>query len=360
MIENENFLAQLLKCHSVTPNDAGCIEHITAFLNQSPADYSHEDTRNVYYEFGQGDKCFLFVGHTDVVPSGPKDLWDEEPFDYYSNDPVIARGIVDMKGAIWAFCTALNKHLSQLNCKVGILLTSDEEGDGIHGVQHVIPLLQEKGYIANWALVGEPTSVHTVGDYYKHARRGSYTLNIQLHGQQGHSAYPHYAWEPEKALSALLDDIKNFKTKLPKNHDLSLVSIQSSTQTSNIIPATIQLVVNIRYSQPEVIEQFIQLCQQHQCLVEKKPGAQPYESNPKHLKNALVQAIQNVTGIHAKSTNLGGTSDARFLSPIAEEIIEFGLRSEYAHQANEQAYKHELVQLVNIYDKLIKTLCTNP
>lgn len=356
MLESENLLARLLSCCSITPNDAGCIGILEDYFKIEARLLNRGDTTNAYFELGDGDQTLLFVGHTDVVNPGPTDQWHHPPFSYTGTNPIIARGIVDMKGAIWAFCQAAKQYVKKHPGKIVILLTSDEEGDGKDGMQYAIQKLVHEKFSANWAIVGEPTSVNTVGDYFKHARRGSYTIYIHLQGKQGHSAYPQHGWKPEDPLQCFLIEIQKLKNSLPQYNDLSIFSINSSTHTSNIIPANITVGVNIRYNNIKVVEHFKSLCKKHTSRISLKPGALPYTSDPQTLKKALKDAIYSVTGIQSQSTCLGGTSDARFLSPITNEIIEFGLRSEYAHQINEQATVEELTTLQAIYTRLLHNL----
>ena len=356
MLHNETLLNNLLSKPSVTPHDKGCIDTIESFFSQK-ATYLHKgNTHNALLSFGEGKQSLIFVGHTDVVPPGPLTKWQKDPFIYEQSDPIIARGVVDMKGAIWAFCSALLPQIPDLTHKVHILLTSDEEGDGKDGIAYVVPKLLEQGFHTNYALVGEPTSINTVGDCFKHERRGSYTLEVVLEGKQGHTAYPKNAWAPSQMIHDFFEKFLAYKATLPKDHDASLYNITSSTHTSNIIPNSIHIGVNIRYFDIAVVKEFHELFSPIAIKVIHSPGAEPYQSNPKVLKQTLIQSIDHIAAINAAPSRLGGTSDARFLSPIADEIIEFGLRSEFAHHINEQASIKELSTLREIYYHLIKTL----
>ena len=178
---------------------------------------------------------------------------------------------------LWAFSTALTKHIPNLTSRVGILLTSDEEGHGTHGIKQVIPILQ-RGFKADWALVGSQHQFSML-ECLQTLKKRSYTIEVELQGQQGHSAYPQHAWEP-KALSKLLSQITDFKLKLPHDYDLSLVSISSSTQTSNIIPASIKLTVNMRYMHSNIVESFIRLCKNITVLCVDTLALSPTSHNP--------------------------------------------------------------------------------
>ena len=360
MLPDEKFLSELLSCPSITPNDAGASEIIAQYLGVPPRIFDNNKTTNRLFEIqGQHpkpEKYLLFVGHTDVVPTGPLEQWNNPPFEYQHSDPIIARGIVDMKGAIWAFCCAAKNKAHYLNATIGILLTSDEEGDGIDGIQTVVEKLQKESFYADYALVGEPTSINHVGDCYKHARRGSFTIYATIGGTQGHTAYPQNSWSPSIPLQKILLAFTQYKQNLPKDHDASIFSINTPTHTSNIIPDSVQIGINIRYFDPIVIIDCIKFLKQHGVIITEHPGAKPYASQPSASKRALEKAIKDTVNLQAQSSTLGGTSDARFLAPITGEIIEFGLRSQYAHHINEQATHHDLEHLVLIYEKFLINL----
>lgn len=354
MLQHRKFLSDLIECPSITPKDAGCLKLIQALLNTAAQTFHQEDTSNAYIEMGHSGPLFLFVGHTDVVPPGPINNWHHPPFSLTEENNILyGRGLVDMKGAIYAFCSAYLQQRDQLNGRVGILLTSDEEGSGKNGLAAIIPQLNIH---AKWALVGEPTSTHQLGDTFKHQRRGSYHFHLQLQGQQGHIAYPQLSENPADHLEHFLTALTLFKKNLPSHHDLSIYSIETSSHTSNIIPGSISVQLNLRYQDPAIVNICLDFLKHYDPTIKTQAGALPYSSTPTTLKHSLVSAIHAAIGIDAQASSLGGTSDARFLAPIADEIIEFGLCSYYAHKTNEQVSISELLQLQQIYEKLLLNL----
>ncbi len=74
---------ELIARASVSPVDGGCqalmIERLEAIgfaverLKFGPVD-------NFWARRGRGGPVFCFAGHTDVVPSGPVDEWQSDPF----------------------------------------------------------------------------------------------------------------------------------------------------------------------------------------------------------------------------------------------------------------------------------------
>src|SRR5262249_59278366 len=80
---------------------------------------------------GPAAPLLCFVGHTDVVPTGPLDQWHSDPFVPTEREgKLFGRGAADMKTSIAAFVTAvenfLARHASHRG-SIALLITSDEE-----------------------------------------------------------------------------------------------------------------------------------------------------------------------------------------------------------------------------------------
>ena len=95
---------ELVARPSVTPDDAGCQHLISERL--LPLGFDVEwflcgDVSNVLFSHGRGSPSAWFLGHTDVVPSGPEELWTFLPFNPdEKNDELYGRGVADMKGGV--------------------------------------------------------------------------------------------------------------------------------------------------------------------------------------------------------------------------------------------------------------------
>lgn len=174
-----------------------------------------EDVDNLWAVHGDQGPLLVFAGHTDVVPSGPESAWQSPPFTPQVRDGLLyGRGAADMKGSIAAFLVALEEFLAeqpQPSGRIGLLITSDEEGPALHGTRAVIERLQQRGEQIDWCVVGEPSSSARVGDVIKHGRRGSLGARLTVHGVQGHVAYPQLADNPihriAPALAALAAEV---------------------------------------------------------------------------------------------------------------------------------------------------------
>ena len=76
------FTQKLLRIQSITPRDMGCFDLIEPELKKlgfSTKRINYLNVENLYAEIGSGEN-FCFLGHTDVVPTGPVESWSCDPF----------------------------------------------------------------------------------------------------------------------------------------------------------------------------------------------------------------------------------------------------------------------------------------
>ncbi|MGI9316112.1 MAG: succinyl-diaminopimelate desuccinylase, partial [bacterium] len=238
---------QLIRCRSVTPEDAGCqsiLQERLLPLGFHCEPVNREDVTNLWARRGAAHPLVVFAGHTDVVPTGPVDDWDSPPFEGIVAEGILhGRGAADMKGSIACFIRACEKFVGEHpehKGSIGLLITSDEEGPAIDGTLAVLDALSERGETIDMCLVGEPTSVDTLGDMIKVGRRGSLGATLTVRGVQGHIAYPHLATNPiHNAMPALAEIIdvewdngnENFQPT-----SLQLSNINAGTGATNVIP----------------------------------------------------------------------------------------------------------------------------
>ena len=105
--------SELVARRSITPADAGCQKLIAERL--LPLGFEAEwflcgEVSNILLTRGTGVPSLWFLGHTDVVPSGPEELWTFLPFHPGHKDgELYGRGVADMKGAVAAMVVALER-----------------------------------------------------------------------------------------------------------------------------------------------------------------------------------------------------------------------------------------------------------
>jgi succinyl-diaminopimelate desuccinylase len=249
----------LIRRPSVSPEDAGCLDIICERL--APLGFEIERLRfdpvdNLWARHGTGAPVLCFAGHTDVVPTGPREEWRTDPFEPVIHDGVLhGRGAADMKSGLAAMVTACERFLARHPDHAGtlaILFTSDEEGPSIDGTRRVMEILRSRGVRIDWCVVGEPTSGQTLGDTIKIGRRGSLSGKLTVHGVQGHVAYPQLADNPVHALAPALAELtarewdRGNEFFQPTSFQIS--NIASGTGAPNVIPGELKARFNIRFS----------------------------------------------------------------------------------------------------------------
>lgn len=366
-------LRELVSRPSITPNDAGCQELISARLAASgfvARKLNCNAVSNLWLKRGMQPPLFVFAGHTDVVPPGDYGAWRTPPFSLYEeNGMVYGRGVADMKGGIVAAVTACERFVQkyQHHCgSIALLLTSDEEGAAIDGTRYAMKKLNEDGEIFDACVVIEPSSQQTFGDTIRHGRRGSISAKLTVHGRQGHIAYPDKIDNPIHAAAPLLTRLSGATWDSGDDNfpptSFQWYRVAAGANASNTVPGTLCAEFNLRFSPQttaeKIQERVEQICQ-HSKLhyeLEWQLSAQPFLSEPGPFTDVVQKAIHETTGRTACLSTGGGTSDARFIAPYCKKTLEVGLLSSSIHQPNEHIRVAELLQLIEIYQVLLEKM----
>jgi len=367
-------LAQTLIARpSVTPDDAGCQTLLAERLDRAGFGIEHlrfGDVDNLWARRGTATPLFVFAGHTDVVPPGALEQWDSDPFTPVIRDGCLyGRGAADMKGSIAAMVTASERFVAahpDHRGSLAFLITSDEEGPSVDGTVRVIEHLAAHGGRIDWCLVGEPSSVERAGDVIKNGRRGSLNGALKVHGQQGHVAYPQRADNPiHRALQALADLVAEEWDRgnahfPPTSFQIS--NIHAGDGTVNIIPGTLEVLFNLRFSTASTAEgiraRVEAILRQHglQFTLDWHLSGAPFLTPSGELVDAARQAIADVTGVHTELSTSGGTSDGRFIAPTGAQVVELGPVNATIHKVNECVGVEEIDELSLIYERILERL----
>jgi succinyl-diaminopimelate desuccinylase len=358
---------------SVTPVDAGCQALLAERLAAIGFAIEHlrfDDVDNLWARRGTDGPLIAFAGHTDVVPPGPTDAWDSDPFTPEVRDGFLyGRGTADMKCSIAAMVTACERFVAahpDHSGSIAFLITSDEEGPSINGTVKVIELLEARGENIDWCLVGEPSSRKRTGDTIKNGRRGSLNGTLQVHGKQGHVAYPQLADNPIHRAAPALAELAALEWDKGNDHfpptTFQISNIHSGDGTVNVIPGAVELLFNLRFSTESTVESI--QARTHAILdrhgldytLDWKLSGQPFLTPAGELVDAATAAIRKVTGMHTELSTSGGTSDGRFIAPTGAQVVELGPVNATIHQVNECVRISEINDLSVIYEEVLKQL----
>ncbi|WP_168383155.1 succinyl-diaminopimelate desuccinylase [Acinetobacter indicus] len=366
---------QLLRQPSVTPVDHNCQDIMAERLKKigfNIESMRFEDVDNLWARKGTEGPVFCFAGHTDVVPTGSLDAWHSDPFAPEIRDgKLYGRGSADMKTALAAMVVASERFVAKHpdhKGSIAFLITSDEEGPSINGTVKVVETLEARNEKMDWCLVGEPSSTHRLGDIVKNGRRGSLNAVLTVKGKQGHVAYPHLAINPihtaSKALAELCETVWDNGNEYFPATSFQVSNIQAGTGATNVVPGTMTVTFNFRYSTEVTAEQLtarvLEILDRHQLNydIQWTLSGLPFLTPVGELVNAAKNAIRNVTGVETELSTSGGTSDGRFIAPTGAQVLELGVLNATIHQINEHVNIDDLEPLAEIYEQILEGLLT--
>ncbi|WP_373476563.1 succinyl-diaminopimelate desuccinylase [Sphingorhabdus sp.] len=365
------YAKKLIECESITPATGAVFDALEGMLtplgftvhrfiagdgDENPAHGA--PVENLFAIRKNAGRHFAFAGHLDVVPPG--DGWHTDPFvPEIRGDLLYGRGAVDMKGSIAAFVAALHDLPAEAGT-ISLIITGDEEGPAIYGTRALIDHMHSHQSIPDACLVGEPTSVHRLGDMMKVGRRGSVNMWVNFAGTQGHVAYPHLADNPIPRLVALLAHIEAIHlddgTDWFQPSNIEITDISVGNKATNVIPAKAGARLSIRFND---LQQGEALVERIGALVEAGGGTltamisgEAFLTPPGELSAAISEAVEVVTGITPEPSTTGGTSDARFLTKICP-VVEFGLCNATMHKLDEAVAIADLDALTEIYQRVV-------
>ena len=373
----ENLVTDLIKIESISPKDKGCFNIIELILNElgfvsERIDY--KNVENLYSVYGNDGPTFCFLGHTDVVPTGPENLWTHPPFSAKKvDDKIYGRGAADMKGNICAFLKALSEFINSeenLNFKIAILLTSNEEGESDDGfIDILLDKLIQRGEKIDYCLVGEPSSSEIVGDTIRIGRRGSLSGKLKILGKQGHIAYPEKIINPIFLVSNIITELKEKKWDVGNDHfqptSFQISNINSGTGAGNIVPGELVMDFNFRFCSEStsegLIEEFEKILNSHDIdyKVEWNLSGLPFLTTKTYFVDLVIDSIKKVLGREPVINNGGGTSDGRFMAVMDAEIVELGPLNETIHKIDENVSIKDLKDLSKIYLEILKKIATS-
>ncbi|TFW29332.1 succinyl-diaminopimelate desuccinylase [Massilia horti] len=364
---------ELIALPSVTPDDKGCQRRLAELL--APLGFECETIEsngvtNLWARRGRQAPLFVFAGHTDVVPTGPREQWTSDPFAPAKRDgKLYGRGASDMKTSLAAMVVACEEFVASHPAHQGsiaFLITSDEEGPATSGTVLVCEQLEARGEKPDFCVIGEPTSAHVLGDMIKNGRRGSLSGHLVVKGVQGHIAYPQLARNPihlaAPALAILAAERWDEGNEYYLPTSMQVSNIIAGTGATNVIPGELTIDFNFRFSTASSADSLKArvhaILDRHQLDYDLKwtLNGLPFLTPRGTLSAAVCAAIRGETGIDAELSTTGGTSDGRFIARICPQVIECGPPNASIHKIDEHIELRFIDPLKNIYRRTLENL----
>lgn len=365
--------AELIRCPSVTPAEAGTLAILEAALAAAGFATSRVDRNgiaNLYARWGREGPVIGFNGHVDVVPPGTTADWRHDPFGGTIADGVLyGRGAADMKSGVAAFAAAAIGFVTETPPPTGsvvLAITGDEEGVALDGTVALLDWMAARGERMDHCIVGEPTSERRTGDTVKIGRRGALTAQLRAYGVQGHSAYPERARNPLPALVRLLDRLASRRLDEGTAHfgpsTLAITSVDTGNPAANVIPAEARATVNIRFNDSHSAQGLAEWIEQEAddaatafgvgIAARFQRSGEAFLTEPGPFTDLVGRAIAAVTGAAPAFSTAGGTSDARFVKDHCP-VVEVGLLGPTMHQVDEHVAVEDIVLLTAIYRRIL-------
>ena len=374
MSEVLDLTCDLIRRRSLTPDDAGCQAVIGARLERAGFTNEHlrySDVSNLWATHGAGDPVLVFLGHTDVVPTGPDADWSSPPFEpTIRNGNLYGRGAADMKSGVAAMTLALEEYVRgnpDHRGTVALLLTSDEEGArNEHGVRRVAEEFRRRGQRIDWCVTGEPSSFERLGDILRVGRRGSLSGHVRVHGIQGHVAYPDRARNPIHLAAPALAELASARwddgnASFPPT-SFQISNLRSGTGALNVIPGALEAWFNFRFctaSTPGSLRERTEaILRRHGLLfdLDWDLSGDAFLTPDGPLRHAVTKACVELCGVEPKADTGGGTSDARFIAPLGAEVVELGPVNASIHKIDEHVALDELALLPQLHRRVAELL----
>ena len=368
-----SLLFDLMRCRSVTPEDAGCQDVISTRLQHSGFECEampFGDVTNLWARRGESSPLFCFAGHTDVVPPGDTAVWSTDPFEPDVREGcVYGRGSADMKSGLAAMVVAVERFVQEHpehRGSIAFLITSDEEGRARDGTLKVIEALTERDEHIDWCIIGEPSSQETLGDVVRIGRRGSLSGMLEVRGVQGHVAYPHLADNPIRSFAPVLAELHEIKWDDGNDYfpptSFQVVNLQSGVGAPNVTPGGLSARFNFRYSTEwdhhGLKERVHAIIDAHDIDYELNwhLSGEPFLTEPGELIDAVSEAVREQTGTAPELSTAGGTSDGRFISPAGADVVELGPVSASIHKIDEHVRERDVAALSQMYQRILEKM----
>ena len=368
-------LCDLIRCRSVTPEDAGCQSILSPELEAlgfKIESLPFGEVDNLWARRGNAGPVLCFAGHTDVVPPGSENEWQSDPFEPDFRDGLLyGRGAADMKSGLAAMIVALGRFIGEHpdhDGSLAMLVTSDEEGRARDGTLKVIETLQERNEQIDWCVLGEPSSHAELGDTVRIGRRGSLSGMLTVKGLQGHVAYPQLADNPIRRFAPVLADLHDTEWDDGNEHfpptSFQVVEVKSGAGAPNVTPADLHARFNFRYSTEWTHERLkkkvAEIFDSHGIDYEMKwhLSGEPFLTKPGKLTEVVSLVVSEQTGLTPELSTGGGTSDGRFISPAGTDVVEIGPVNASIHKVNENIKLADVPRLTTMYQRIMELMLT--
>jgi succinyl-diaminopimelate desuccinylase len=189
---------------------------------------------------------------------------------------------------------------------------------------------------------------------------------LLVRGVQGHIAYPHLTRNPIHLAAPALAELAAMQWDGGSEYfpptTWQISNINAGTGATNVVPGTLSVLFNFRFSTavtPEQLEQRLEaVLRKHQLdyTIEWSLSGMPFLTPRGKLVEAISAAVKEVVGIEPELSTSGGTSDGRFIATICREVVELGPVNASIHKIDERVLTADAPALSRIYQRTLEHL----
>lgn len=358
----DDLLFRMVNINSVFPGEKELMLFLEQELTALGCDllrYPVTESRwNLRARIGTGGPVLCLNAHSDTMPINGQSI----PTARVEKGILYGLGSADDKAAITAMLAALKsikESGSRLNGTVDLLISVDEEADGL-GVRAAI----DQGYRCNMAIVGEPSGLQITP-----VHAGLVFLEVVTHGKSAHGALP---WNGENAIErmmSLVSELRVVMTDGPAHPMAGAPSLNlgriAGGDRPNRVPDRCEAAVDIRFVAPtrerDVLARLEKFFAPRAGIAEyriTKVGGTLDTPMSSRLMSTLSAATAQVLGIEPVIAAMRGWTEADiFQSRLGIDAVVFGPGGiQQAHSANEYVRLDEVHQAARIYEATARAL----
>ncbi len=325
---------------------------------------------------GQKQRPVLWLmTHVDVVPSGPKDLWQSDPFEArVENGRIHGRGTEDNQQEMVASCYAV-KALLDLKLvpqtDVVLMLVADEENGSDYGVGW---LLENHDLCRPEDLVVVPDAGNEAGTLLEVAEKSIAWVKFTTLGRQAHGSMPHHGNNAHRAgahlllrLDKQLHEKYSAEDKLfsPPVSTIEPTKKEENVPNINTIPAEDVFYFDCRmlpqYQLTDLVEDMKRIAAEVaaefsvEVKVETSQMAQaaPSTAPDAPVVRMLADAVRDVYGGEPFTRGIGGGTVAALFRRRGIPAVVWGRNEGQAHKPNEFSLIANMVGNAAVYAHLM-------
>ena len=179
-------------------------------------------------------------------------------------------------------------------------------------------------------------------------------------------AYPERARNPVHGFMPALAEMCSIEWDKGNEYfpptSFQISNINAGTGANNVIPGSMDVLLNFRFSSEL---NSAQLQQRTQAVFDKhyddyeiqwQLSGNPFLTPEGALVAAARASIHDVMGIETELSTGGGTSDGRFIAPTGAQVVELGPVNATIHKVNERVEIAELDRVRAIYRRMLEKL----